>query len=362
MHKKKWILAALLSVILPSGLLSQDFPAREPDGILSPEISGEKVVFRFYADFASEVFLDGDWLDSPRLMQKMPGGVWEFHMSGMRPGMYSYRFIVDGEIADDPHNSKKYRDGSRIDSYFYIEGPATARFKHSSKAGTLLKTCYYSSILKSDRNISVYLPAEYDSNQNKNYPVLYLLHDESGDWESWANAGMAPQILDHLIGAGRAVPMIVVMPDCSGNVSDNLLMSSIMNEIIPFVESRYRALRSETKRGIAGIGAGGRLAIQSSIMYLNKFDYIGALSCGVEDNGHLVDDFLKVKQSRIRLFWVGCGRLDNMSYNPSKLLHDTLSYIHLDHSFYLGNGGYDWSSWRQFFYTFAPLIFKYYTD
>lgn len=362
MHIAKWILTALLSVILPSALLSQDFPAEEPDGILSPELTGDEVVFRFYADFASEVLLDGSWQDSPRLMQKMPGGVWEYHLTGLRPEMYSYRFIVDGERVPDPHNAMSYRDGACVDSYFYIDGPATDKYRLASHPGTLVRTSFYSSVLKSDRNLVVYLPAGYDSNPKASYPVLYLLHGEGGDEESWVRAGKAPQILDYLIGAGRAVPMIVVMPDCSGPASGDVMMSSIVNEVIPYVESRYRAISSETKRGIAGIGENGRLAIRSSVVYLNRFDYICPLSCGVEDNGRLVEDFLKVKKSKVRLFWVGCGRKDSAAYEPSKLLHDTLSYIHLDHSFYLGNGGHDWNSWRQFFCSFAPMIFKYYTD
>lgn len=362
MHISKWILTALLSVILPSALLAQGFPVEEPDGILSPELEDGKVVFRLYADFASEVLLDGSWLDSARPMQKMPGGVWEYHMSGLKPEMYTYSFIVDGVRIADPNNAMSSRDGARLESFFFVDGPATDRYKHIPGSGTVVKTSYHSRALLSERNFVIYLPAEYASNPEKKYPVLYLLHDEGGDEESWTNAGKAPMVLDYLIRSGKALPMIVVMPDCSGGASETILMSSIVNELIPYVESHYRAIPSETKRGIAGIGAGGRLALHSSVLYLNRFDYICPLGCGTDDNGHLVDDFLKVKQSKVRLFWVGCGRLDDMAYEPSRLLHETLSYIHLDHSFYLGNGGHDWGSWRQFLYSFTPLIFKYYTD
>lgn len=362
MHISKWILTALLSVILPSALLSQDFPVEEPGGILSPELTEGKVVFRLWADYASEVLLDGSWLGSARPMQKMPGGIWEYHTTGLKPDMYTYSFIVDGVRIADPNNVQSSRDGSNVESFFFLDGPATDRYRHTPAAGTVVKASYHSRAFLSERNIVVYLPAEYASNPKKEYPVLYLLHGEGGDEESWVNAGKAPQILDYLIRAGKALPMIVVMPDCSGVSSESILMSSIVNELIPYVESHYRAISSETKRGIAGIGAGGRLALHSSVLYLNRFDYICPMGCGTDDNGHLVDDFLKVKQSKVRLFWVGCGRFDSTAYEPSKLLHETLSYIHLDHTFYLGNGGHDWGSWRQFLYTFAPLVFKYYTD
>lgn len=362
MHVKNWILTALLSVLIPSALFSQDFPVEEPDGIFSPEFTGNKVVFRLFADAATEVFIDGSWLDSPRLMQKMPGGVWEYHTFGLKPDMYSYSFIVDGVAAADPNNPLSYRDGARMENYFFVNGHAIERYRAVPDAGTVVRTSFHSNAFRSERDLAVYLPAEYGSNPRKEYPVLYLLHGEGGDEDSWIYAGKAPQILDYLIGSGKALPMIVVMPDCSGNVSGSIMMSSIVNEVVPFVESHFRAAPSETRRGIAGIGAGGRLAIRSSVLYLNRFDYICALSCGVEDNGHLVDDFLKVKQSKVRLFWVGCGRMDDVAYESSKLLHDTLSYVHLDHTFYLSHGGHSWSNWRQYLFTFVPLIFKYYTD
>ena len=70
---------------------------------------------------------------------------------------------------------------------------------------------YDSQNLDSDRMVYVYTPPGYETGKLK-YPVLYLLHG-SGDTENgWVTIGRANLILDNLIAAGKAKPMLVVMP------------------------------------------------------------------------------------------------------------------------------------------------------
>lgn len=135
-----------------------------------------------------------------------------------------------------------------------------------------------------------------------------------------------------------------------------------MNEIIPFVQANYRAIPRKAARAACGIGSSGTTVINTAVMYPDLFDFVLPLSCGVEDNGHLTEDFLRIKKAGIKLFWTGCGTMDTVAYGPSQTLHEALSYIHLDHTFYVMTGGRDWGVWRQFLNNFAPMIFKYYTD
>src|SRR6202012_4498882 len=60
----------------------------------------------------------------------------------------------------------------------------------------------------------------YKANGTKRYPVLYLLHGAGGDEDAWMTMGRANIILDNLIAAGKAVPMIVVMPN--GNATQSV--------------------------------------------------------------------------------------------------------------------------------------------
>ena len=54
-------------------------------------------------------------------------------------------------------------------------------------------------------------PPGYDANAKPRYPVLYLQHGAGEDERGWTNQGRANFILDNLIAAGKAKPMIVVM-------------------------------------------------------------------------------------------------------------------------------------------------------
>jgi hypothetical protein len=75
--------------------------------------------------------------------------------------------------------------------------------------------------------MTVYLPAAYDG--KKKFPVMYLLHGHGGDETAWGDLGRASQIMDNLIAAGKAVPMIVVMPN--GNPTCNAFWNIVITQI-----------------------------------------------------------------------------------------------------------------------------------
>ena len=78
---------------------------------------------------------------------------------------------------------------------------------------------YYSRVTNCWRQFYLYTPPGYDSNINASYPVLYILHGGGEDERGWATQGKTDLILDNLIAAKNAVPMIVVMPDANMGVS-----------------------------------------------------------------------------------------------------------------------------------------------
>src|SRR5664279_477673 len=76
---------------------------------------------------------------------------------------------------------------------------------------------YFSRATNSWRQFYLYTPPGYDSNVNARYPVLYILHGGVEDESGWATQGKTDLILDNLIAANKAKPMLIVMPD--GNVA-----------------------------------------------------------------------------------------------------------------------------------------------
>lgn len=371
-------IAAFLSVCLFS-LSAQDFRNfRIPDNIVSPEMVGDTVILRLAGEYVTDVRVEGSWTSGLLPMQKREG-VWELRLADLPADFYTYRFIVDGVPALDPSNVSVQREGTEFRNFFVIDGFTSRGYGKAKRRGEVSFVWYDSTLLGTNRRMAVYTPYGYRTELKKQYPVLYLLHGEGDDEESWLEMGRVAQVLDNLIQQGRAVPMIAVMPNCTPTeeasftlgipevvtprtISSSVFMSSFINEIIPYVESHYRAIPKSNARAACGIGTGGTTVINSVVMYPGMFDFILPLSCGVEDNGHLVDDFLRVKKAGVKLFWTGVGTMDRVAYAPSQTLHETLSYIHLDHTFYVMTGGRDWRVWRHFFNNFAPMIFKYYTD
>src|SRR5687767_7414897 len=82
--------------------------------------------------------------------------------------------------------------------------------QQSTAAGRVERIEYSSTVTNGKRTAMVYLPPGYSS--ARKYPVLYLLHGIGGNENHWTQFGAADSILDNLIAANKAVPMIVVMP------------------------------------------------------------------------------------------------------------------------------------------------------
>lgn len=373
--------ASLLVCILITitGLSAQDFSNfRIPERLVSPEYVADTVILRFAGEYVSDVRVEGNWLDAPAPMEKREG-VWELKLAGLDGDLYPYRFLVDGVPSLDPSNPNVIHQGAVYSNFFVVDGFRSQGYREASRRGDVSFVWYDSAIIGTNRRMAVYTPYGYSREKRRQYPVLYLLHDEGADEETWLTMGRLAQVMDALIEQGRAVPMIVVMPNCtpyeqasatlglpevrnSRTTSTSVFVSSLVNEIIPYVQTHYRAIPRKDARALGGIGRGGTDVINTAVMYPSLFDFVLPLSCGVKDNGHLTEDFLRIKNAKVKLFWTGCGTKDTEAYAPSQTLHEALSYIHLDHTFYVMNGGRDWRVWRQFLNNFVPMIFKYYTD
>jgi S-formylglutathione hydrolase FrmB len=126
-----------------------------------------------------------------------------------------------------------------------------------------------SSILGVDKPYSVYLPDGYDTSE-RDYPVLYLLHGAWGYNRDWVDKGDMRTIADEAIASGRALPMIIVMPDARGegenyagknmgyfNQPDWAYEDFFFGEFIPTIEKTYRIISDKQHRAISGLSMGG---------------------------------------------------------------------------------------------------------
>ncbi|MCX7826595.1 MAG: alpha/beta hydrolase-fold protein, partial [Verrucomicrobiae bacterium] len=136
--------------------------------------------------------------------------------------------------------------------------------------------------------VSIYTPPGF-SPQTK-YPVLYLLHGASGDESDWTRTLHADAILDNLHADKKLVPMIVVMPSClsvaaraqAGDSRDAKARAAmkfgkvLLNDLLPFVESKYPVFSDREHRALAGYSMGASVAFATALLNPDKFAWIGA--------------------------------------------------------------------------------------
>lgn len=131
-----------------------------------------------------------------------------------------------------------------------------------------------------ERPVNVYLPAAYDHQQKKRFPVLFDLAGFTGSGPghlNWRNFDEnLPGKLDRLIATKAMPPVIVVFPDCFTCLGGNQYINSsaigqyadyLNLELIPFVDNQLRTLASREHRGCFGKSSGGYGALRMAMDY-----------------------------------------------------------------------------------------------
>ena len=347
--------------------------------IVSPEVKDETVTFRLMAPYATTVSMYGSWMPGygDRIdLKRGEDYVWEVTIPAPTPEIYTYNFFVDGVSVSDPSNVLMQRDGTRYLSMLLVDGERSENYKEANQRGSVSHVWYDSELLGINRRMTVYTPYGYETNKKTKYPVLYLLHGGGGDEEAWTSMGRTAQILDNLIEKGLAKPMIVVMPN--GNpgqqaavtlnlpVSDvnyrdpanaNAYVTSLVKEIIPFVEKNYRAIPNKSARAIAGLSMGGGHTTAATMLFPGVFDYICPMSCGMRDGENVDAQMQAIKKAGYKLYWIGCGT-DDFAWPGTETMVEILKRNDMEHTLFASDGGHVWYNWRYYLNTFAQLLFK----
>lgn len=360
--------------------------------ITSPEVNPDNTVtFRFQAPDAREVKITGDWMPAQgwtpgsEAMTKGEKGIWTYTTAVLPSDLYSYSFIADGIKCTDPNNVYLIRDVASVTNVFITGGGKGDLYKvNNVPHGSVTRRWYNSPSLGMTRRITIYTPAGYETGK-ESYPVLYLLHGMGGDEEAWINLGRTSQILDNLIAQGKALPMIVVMPN--GNVAQEaapgesslgfykptMQLPNTMDgkyeetfgDIIKFVESNYRVTAKKSGRAIAGLSMGGYHSLHISRYYPNTFDYIGLFSAAITPDAKVTskvyDNFdatlKQQKDNGYKLYWIGIGKADFL-YKYNTEFRKKLDDIKMPYEFHESEGGHTWTNWRVYLSEFVPELFR----
>ncbi|NLA41795.1 MAG: esterase, partial [Smithella sp.] len=262
----------------------------------SPEVRDDRTVtFRLRAPEAKSVRLAGVAVltalggsDRSTQFQKGDNGVWTLTVGPLEPDMYIYHFNVDGMQIADPSNTIAGFTAMPPYSQLVVHGDGPAYYDaRDVPHGLVTRHVYQSGVTNGQRELYVYTPPGYD--RQKSYPVLYLVGG-SGDLPSnWVYDGRANFMMDNLLAEGKAVPMIIAIPNNQvihrnhpqhAELTFDLFEQELRKHVIPLVESQYNVIKSPKGRALSGLSMGGRHTMFVGFRSLDLFGSFGVLSAG----------------------------------------------------------------------------------
>jgi enterochelin esterase-like enzyme len=238
-----------------------------------------------------------------------------------------------------------------------------------------------SKILKAERKYAVYLPPDYE-NSERSYPVLYLLHGGGDDQTGWVQFGEILNITDKAIREGKATPMVIIMPDANTGIRGYANNATgtwryedfFFEELMPFVEKKFRIKTDKRYRAVAGLSMGGDGSFTYALHHPELFSAACPLSAGtgpltLEDASSrlkketpgipdsLINKYFN-RQSVLALvnnlpdslkksvrWYIDCGD-DDFLYEGNSLVHIAMRKKDIPHEYRTRDGGHNWTYWR----------------
>ena len=388
----------LLGTSLPQIALAADplpgVPAstNAPNAAYPRLLPDNRVVFRVRAPDAKNVqFRIYETFDATRDAE----GFWSVTTPPQVPGFHYYWLVIDGVQVNDPGSETFYGTGKQTSGLEIPEpGNDGAYYAFNDVPhGDIRERWYHSKATQGPRRFFIYTPPGYDQAVNQRYPVLYLQHGGGEDERAWPIQGRVAQIMDNLIAAGQAKPMLIVMergyalkpnetpvpfgPGANANLTPADAQARtiqrtatfeevILKDVIPLVDAHYRTIPNRDHRAIAGFSMGGGQAFTIGMRNLDQFGSIGGLS---GTGGTIADpatyyggvfaDAAKFN-ARMKFLFLGHGGAE-----PDRMMtgfhgfHARLTELGIKHHYYVSEGtGHVWLTERRNLREFATRLFR----
>src|SRR5215212_2440759 len=277
----------------PAAPATQPAPDARPSPLNAPGYEYPKVdskgqaTFRIYAPNAQSVVVG---TGKRFALTKGADGYWTVTTSPLPVGFHYYNVYIDGTAVNDP-GAQTFFGSSKWMSAIDIPDP-TGDFYQAKDVprGVVRIHTYHSKIQNTTRRAFIYTPPGYDASAER-YPVLYLQHGAGEDETGWYAQGRVNFIMDNLIAAGKAKPMIIVMENGGGSAlfargnpgpatrpttapavagatpgrpgpgagpgpgifNNNKFADILLTEVIPMIDANYRTYPDRDHRAMAGL-------------------------------------------------------------------------------------------------------------
>ena len=341
-----------------------------------------RVMFRIKAPEAQKVQVD---LLKKYDMVKDSSGVWEATTEPIVEGFHYYSLLIDGVAVADPAGQTFYGMGRMASGIDIPEQGVDFYLPKDVAHGQIRQIRYYSNITQAWRRAFIYTPPGYDTNLNERYPVLYLQHGGGEDETGWPNQGRVDFIMDNLIAAGQAKPMLIVMdrgyavnpaappsirePGARGFLQFNTALADVfIKEIIPAIDRDFRTMADREHRAMAGLSMGGFQSFQITMSNLDHFAYVGGFSGAAfippgSDITKMYDGVwadAAAFNKKVKLVYISIGTAEpERMYQGVKNFHLELEKAGIKHIYYESPGtAHEWLTWKRSLNQFASLLFK----
>jgi len=395
---------ALAAQALPAVAADEALPAASNvAGAQRPAIHSDgRIIFELDAPQANSVQVaGGDGLgNGPFSLKKAAGGTWSVTTPAAVPGFHYYWFVVDGAAVNDPGSETYFGYGKETSGIEVPEPGADYYAIADVPHGEVRARWYHSLVTGQWRRALVYTPPGYEANSAVRYPVLILQHGAGENETGWTRQGRAQFILDNLIAAERAKPMIVVMdcgyaerpgthiPRFGARVAPQEVHAAfqafedvVVRDLIPTIDSSYRTIPDRDHRAMAGLSMGGMQSLFIALHHLDKFAYIGSFSgpfiaginTGAQGEGAGAAPRFDARTAydgafadpaafneRVKLLWLGAGTAEpqQMRAGISNAVQALQAAGIRLVNFSSPGTAHEWQTWRRDLNDFAPRLFR----
>lgn len=241
-------------------------------------------------------------------------------------------------------------------------------FQQKIIAATVDTVETYSPSMKKTIKAVVVKPDKYESLQA--LPVVYLLHGHAGNFRDWVTKGKGFET------AADLYQMIIVCPDGNNSwywdspVDANYKYETyVSNELISWIDSKYKTIKNKSGRGITGLSMGGHGGLYLAIKHPDVFGAAGSMSGGVDirpfpnnwdmslrlgkydehpenwEKNTIINMLYLVKPNSLSIM-IDCGTED-FFFKVNENLHQEMIYRNIAHDYIIRPGAHNWNYWNN---------------
>ncbi|MBP1554718.1 MAG: hypothetical protein J6U30_01415, partial [Oscillospiraceae bacterium] len=334
-----------------------------------------KAQFNFRAPDAKTVTVKGWGGSLPQefeLTKEEDSDYFSCVADGILPGFHYCDFFVDGVRTVNDLAPIGYGD-FRIANYFEMPCEDSEFWMlQDVPHGDVNFEIYPSSVTGKMKAAFVYTPPKYDEEPGERYPVFYVQHGGGESEPAWVWLGKINYIADNLIAQGRIRKMIIVMTTGYAFEEGKKyamipgdIHKEIAEDLVPFIDKRYRTIPEKDSRAIAGLSLGSAVAWKTGLEYRKTvFSYLGMFSGGLSrdgrrgsfDSGDIFDKGDEFN-SDIKVLYAAWGSEEPVGKTNMEFIEEVAKNgIDVKHDTYFG--WHEWDVWRHAAASFMQLIFR----